>query len=316
MGQIIIPTDRKIKGPWLLDKIDVQELNDTLRVIEDKLQEGLDILITKTANSIVDQNKKSNENENKDIDETKKKLRESYYFNKFEKSVVILTEQGNKIKDDDLLAILKGTEINVYKPTDLKIHMQKGPCEFTLEITTKYDGELETRIKEVDDSILNDINYEINRWIDKHKPTLIMQKWSIWFPFSAIIIFLWLLIVTAVLIKDKKDIYQTQIQQESYNLLKDGLTDAETIRAIELILQKENSYVPESFDPDIKINQTLGYIWLVSSVCLIILMIKPKTTIGLGKNKWKVAFYRKWVYIVLVFIPLSIILPILRSKLT
>jgi hypothetical protein len=314
MGQIIIPTDRKINGPWILDLKSLEELSDILVMIEEKLEQAFETLLTKTAESNLEEYK--NRYENIDLEGVKLKVKKlNYKFDSSEKFALIITKQGNKIKDENLLSLLKGAEIKEYNPTELKIHIRKGPCEFTLEVTTNYQGELETRIKAVDDDIFNDINYEINKWIENHKPTLIMQKWSSWFPFAAFPLFMMLLFATPLFIKSDKDAYKTQLEQKANLILKDGLTPIETTKAIEIILQHESDYVPETFKQDNKINQTLGIVWILTIIGLIILIIKPNTTIGLGKSKWKVGFYRKWIYFVLIFIPLSILLPILLSKL-
>ncbi|WP_338648220.1 hypothetical protein V5J73_05710 [Flavobacterium sp. KS-LB2] len=314
MGQIIIPTDRKINGPWILDLKSLEELNEVLLTIEEKLEQASEVLLTKTAESYLEEYK--DRHENIDLESAKLKVKNiNYKFNSSEKFALIITKQGNKIKDDNLLSILKGNEINEYNPTELKIHIRKGPCEFTLEVTTNYQGELETRIKSVDDDIFNDINYEINKWIENHKPTLIMQKWSGWFPFAAFPIIMMLVFATPLFIKNDKDAYKTQLEQKANFLLKDGLTPVETTKAIEIILQHESDYVPETFKQDNKINEILGTVWIITILGLIILMIKPNTVIGLGKSRWKIKFYKRWIYFVLVFIPLSIILPILRSKL-
>lgn len=313
MGQIIIPTDIKIKGPWLLDNKELEELHDCLSVIESKLEEAFKIIVNRTAESKLEEFRRWDTE--MDMEKAKQKVRNSYPFEKSEKYVLLLTKQGKKFKDDSLLSLLKDSKLNDFNPAELRMQIEKGPCEFSLEISTRYDGALETRVKVLDDEILNDINYEINKWIDKHKPNIAMQKWSSWFPWAAFPVIFLLLFMTPLLLKDKTDLYKTQLSQESYMLLKDGLTEQETTKAIEIILQKESGYIPETFRPDIPINKTIGNIWLIVGIGLIILLIKPKTVIGIGKNKWKVGFYRKWTYFVLVFIPLSIAFPILRSKL-
>ena len=184
MGQIIIPTDNKIKGPWLLDINSLEDLNESLNVIENKLNEAFNLLVDRTAESKFEEFKRWDKDI--DIEKAKLKVKNSYPFDKSEKYVLIITKQGKKIKENDLLLLLKGSQIDEFNPTQLRIQIEKGPCEFILEISTKYDGVLETRIKALDDEIFNDINYEINKWTDKHKPNIAMQKWSRWFPFATI----------------------------------------------------------------------------------------------------------------------------------
>jgi hypothetical protein len=313
MGQIIIPTDKKIKGPWLLDKTSLEELNESLLLVEEKLIESFNLLVDKTAESKLKEDQKWDKEI--DFEKAKQKVKDSYSFEKSNKYVLVITQQGKKIKDENLSSLLKSSQIDEFNPTELRIRIEKGPCEFTLEVSTRFDGELVTRIKSEDDSTFNDINYEISKWIDKHKPSIVMQKWSSWFPFAAFPLFMMLVFTTPFFLKDKAEIYNTELTKESAHLLKDGLTEVETTKAIEIILQRESGYIPENFNPDTTINNTVGHIWLFTAIGLIILLVRPRTVIGLGKNKWKVSFYRKWTYFVLVFIPSSIAIPVIRSRL-
>lgn len=313
MGQIIVPTDNKIKGPWLLDKKSLDELNETLLLIEGKLVEYFNLLVDKTAELKLDEYRRWDEEI--DIDKAKQKVKNSYPFEKSDRYILVTTREGKKIREENLSKLLKGSQIDEFNPTELRIHIEKGPCEFTLEVSTRYDGGLETRIKAMDDSIFSDINYEISKWIDRHKPSVVMQKWSSWFPFAAFPVLMMLVFATPLFLKDKADIYKNELKKESVRLLKDGLTETETTKALEIILQCESGYIPETFNPGITSNKTAGNIWFFTTIGLIVLLVRPRTVIGLGKSKWKVGVYRKWTYFVLVFIPLSIAFPVIVSKL-
>lgn len=312
MGQIIIPTDNKIKGPWLLDSKSLEELHETLITIESKLEEAFNVIVDRTAKSELEKYKRLEKDI--DIEKAKLKVKNSYPFEKSEKYALIVSKQGKIIKDESLLALLKDSKLHDFKPAELHIQIKKGPCEFIMEISDKYDGALETRIKVLDDNLFNDINYELNKWINKYKPNVAMQKWSSWFPGVAFPIFIILAFLIPLFLKGKADIYKNKLSQESQEILKDGLTPQETNKAIEMLLQIQSGYIPEDFHPNIEINKTIRNIWLVALTGLIILLIKPRTVIGLGQCKWKVVFYRKWAYFVLVFIPLSIAFPIIRSR--
>jgi hypothetical protein len=313
MGQIIIPTEIKVNGPWLLDNKGLEELNNCICVIEMKLEEAFKIIVNRTAESKLEEYKRYDDK--MDLEKAKQKVSKTYPFEKSEKYALLLTKQGKKIKDDTVLSILKNSQINDFHPTELRVQIEKGPCEFSLEISSRYDGELESRVKVSDDEIFNDINYEINKWIEKHKPNVAMQKWSSWFPWAVFPIIVIVLLWTPSLLKSRADLYKSKLSQESFLLLKDGLNEQEATKAIEIILQQESGYIPDTFQPDVSINNTIFNGWLIVLLILIILLIKPKTVIGIGKNKWKVIFYRKWTYFVLVFVPLSIVFPIIRGKL-
>ncbi|MTI20395.1 hypothetical protein E1176_05115 [Fulvivirga sp. RKSG066] len=313
MAQLIIPTDNKIDGPWLLDSNALEQLSETLLTIEEKLEEAFEILAVDSAKSSIDEYRRWNEKVT--LEQAIAKTKGSYRFSESEKYVEVISKEGKKIKDESIISLLKDPNIKDFKPAQLRIHIRKGPSEFSLEVGSKYDGELETRAKIPEEGIMNDVNYEIGKWIDKHKPSMVLQKWSSWFGTIAFFSVILLLILTGNLIEHKKDLYEEILSNEAAEMLINGISESESQRALEILIQKEFDYVPTDFNPDLEINSTIVDIWLIALIALIILAIKPKTIVGLGKNAWKVKFFVKWIYIVFVFIPLSILLPLLRAKL-
>jgi hypothetical protein len=314
MVQIINPSDRTVKGPWLLDNTSLEDLHNTLVAIEDKLQEAYNILLDKTAEDRFLEYKKAGKEIS--IEEQKENTRNGYVFNNSKKYILISTKQGKTIKDESLISVLKAGQINEFNPTKLEINIEKGPCEFTLTVSPEFDGELVTRIKVPEDNRFNDINYEINKWIDQNKPNVALQKWSRWFPFAILIVFPMMTFILLSTLKDSGDSYKNQLAEESKQLLKGGLTPEETTKAMEIILKKESGYVPEGINREIELNKNILNIWIYTNIALALLSVKPKTVIGLGKNRGKMSFYRIWIKAVLVFIPLSIIVPFIVNKIS
>lgn len=312
MGQLIIPTTRTINGPWFIDSNSLESLNDSLIKIDSKLEEAYNLLVDRTAESKINEFKVWEKDI--DLDKAKTKVKNSYPFDDIEQYVVITNAQGDKIKDDNILQLLKDRKLDHFDPIELDIQIKKGPCEFTLELTTKFTGDLKTRTKVHDDSIFSDINYELNKWIEKNKPNIALEKWTSWFPWAGFPILVMLTMMTAFLSRTPQDIYKSKLKQESHELLKDSLSETEVRKAIQILLENESNFVPNDFNPPTQTNKTLLTIWLYSVVILVILFIRPRTVIGIGKNKWKVIFYKRWTYFVLVFIPLSILFPIIRSR--
>ncbi|MFN8361348.1 MAG: hypothetical protein U0264_15655 [Candidatus Kapaibacterium sp.] len=323
MGRIIIPTDNKYDAPWFLSSQVLEELHYVLIEIEKKLEVGCNNLLylaikedqarylknLETYPEDVKENIKS-----KELPEDPYNLKNSYKYVRADKYVILSTKQGKKIEDKDLLSLIKDSQLSEFSPTRLSLGIVKGPCEFILEINGLFsnDGSLSTKLTGVEDDILSDIYYELSKWIEKHKPNFILNKWSkdLWvivFPlFIGLLVYLSLSWVTD---------YNNELARQSLSLLNDGLSDKEVTKAIELLLKTEIGYIPETFYPDYYSVSTLINFFIFTFVLICILFIKPKTVIGLGKNKWKIKFYSSWTYIVLSFIPLSILLPIFRAKL-
>jgi hypothetical protein len=312
MGQLIIPTERKVEGPWLIDTASIESLDHTLTLIDQKLEDAFIKLVERTAEERLSEFQERDKD--MDIEKAKEKIKNSHAFEGRKKLAIVSGKAGDKIKDDTLLLLLKDRKIENFEPIELYVLIVKGPCEFTLEISAKYFGELETRTKVSDDTIFSDINYELSKWIEKHKPSIAMQKWSNWFPWASVPGVCILIMMLSFLSKNRTDMYKSILKQQSHEILKDSLSNEELRRAIQILLEDSSGYVPEKFNPNLSPNTTLVTIWFILLIALIVLNIKPRTVIGMGKNKWKVAFYKKWAYFVLVFLPLSIIFPILRNR--
>ncbi len=315
MGQLITPSDRKIKGPWLLEKKNLEELHECLARIETLLEEAFESSVERATELLLEDYRSSIE---LNIEEARLKILDKYQFKEFNKYVILYQKDGKLIRDHSLLSLLKDEKIDNFKPIRIEIKIQKGPCEFCFELYTGGFGELEIRIKATDDNIFSDIKYEINNWIDNHKPITIVQKWSSsWFPFVIIIIASLVIGSSSFLLKSKEVIYKESLVQESKELLKDGYISQEEVnKTLKIILEEESGYVPDNFSPKIQINHNIENTLLLATIGIIILSIRPESVIGIGKNKWKPYFYKKWIYIVLIYIPLSIIIPIIIRKLS
>jgi hypothetical protein len=186
MGKVIIPKSSKIRGPWLLDRKSLEELDEILMKIEVKLEEAFFMAVDSEAESRLEEFTRYEKE--MDIAKAKNKVLLSCQFAKRDSYALFVTKQEKRIRDTTLLALIKDTQLNEYSPIELRVLMAKGPCEFSLDVSTKYGGELEFRVKTIDDEIFNDINYEIYKWIDNHKPSLIVQKWSSWFPWALFLV--------------------------------------------------------------------------------------------------------------------------------
>ena len=313
MGKLIIPNEITIQGPWILQESELDELGNVIEVIDSKLEDALYLVIENEAKENFDEFKKYDEEIS--LDTAKQKIVESYPFNKKESEAVLISKNRKKLVDDSLISLLKDKNLNEFYPSELLVNIRKGPIEFTLDISSKYDGELHTRLKIDDDTIAGDINYELNQWIRKNRPNLVLQKWSSWFPYALFMAFCFLVIFSGVFFETDKDAYKNELRNQAEQILIDGLSKEETQNAVEIMLKLQTGFVPQNYTAKHTKNSMLFNIWIVFLLIAIILLIKPKTIIGLGKNKWKASFLKKWIYFVFIFIPFSILVPILRGKL-
>jgi len=312
MGQLIIPNEISIKGPWILESSQLEELGEALNEINDKIDEAYEIELDRQIEEELPSLAKWNEKITKD--EARIEVEKRYPFRKRERETTLTSKDGKRIKDSSVINILKDKNVIDFKPSSLQVEIEKGPISFKLEVSSKFDGELQTRMSIRDDKYSNEINYILNKWIRKNKPNSIVQFWSSTYQYFVFPLFFMLLFVPLMLVKSGKNNYQDKLKVEGIEILKNEIDDSNRNKAIELILKLETDYVPVDYSNKGNMDSTIYKIWLYGFICLVLLAIRPKTVIGIGKKSRLAWFYKKWIYIVTVFIPLTILLPIIKAK--
>ena len=313
MGQLIIPNEIKIKGPWILSENELEELDEILKEIEDLINESYNIELNKKIDEELTEQRKWNEKITRE--EVKEKIENRYSFFSSERFAILIAKDGKRLKDSSLIGILKDKNIKDFSPSELQFDIQKGSIRFQLEISSKYNGDLESKISINDDNFANEINYLLNKWIRKNRPNAVLQFWSSVVPFIVFPLLGFLSLISVLLLTTKEDNYKNELKIQSKELLNGGIDSTKINDVMELILKLESGYTPEDYLSKSTLNSKVLKFWMYSSICLLLLAIRPKTTIGVGRKKRLLWFYQKWIYAVTVFIPLTIILPILMEKL-
>lgn len=313
MGQLIIPNEIKIKGPWILFENELEELDEILNEIENLINDSYNIELDKKIEEELPEQRKWNEKITRE--EVKENIENRYFFSNSEKFAILIAKDGKILKDSSLIGILKDKNIKDFSPSELQVEIQKGSIKFRLEISSKYDGEFESKTSISDDNFANEINYLLNKWIRKNRPNAVLQFWSSVVPYIVFFLFVFLSLISVLLLTTKKDNYKNELKTQSKELLNGGIDSTKINAFMELILKLESDYTPEDYVSKSTLNSKVLKVWMYGSICLLLLAIRPKTTIGVGRKKRLSWFYQKWIYVVTVFIPLTIILPILMEKL-
>lgn len=311
MGKLIIPNEINIKGPWILEENQFEELNDALIEIEKIIFESYEVEVEREIEEELPHLSQWNEKVSRQ--EARNEIEKTYSFAKNEQFAMLLSKDGKRLRDTSLIGLIKDKYTKDFTPSELQIKIEKGPISFMLEINSRYSGELQTRISINEDRFANDINYILNKWVRKNKPNGIVQVWSSLFPSIIFPLFI-LLGASSLLIKTDEKKYEEEIKRDGIELLENGINESEIKEAIEIVLKIQTDYVPDDYKNESSLDSNKFNIWIYGFICLALLSISPKTTLGLGKKKGVALFYKTWIYIVTVFIPLTIIWPILQEK--
>lgn len=316
MGELQYPNKRKVKGPWLLNRDDLESLHEIIEKIDKLLRKSWDHEIEADVKKDL-----ADKPTPKDFDELVKK-RKDWISNNHEKSCDIYSNKDYKLSDETLLGVLKTSALQDFSPNQLRVSIIHGSLfdhKFDLRVSRLYDGELSYEIKAFDPDIISEIQYLIDKWIDQNKPNKPLQFWSNNSYFS--IIFLVPLIIFSLLVLfSNEEIYTTysnHLDLETHQLINKGIDSTNINRAVEILLQKNSNYVPDDFKP-LKIapepvNSTSLKIIVIGWFIMFAAYFRPKTTIGIGKKSGQFKVYKFWTKFVLITVPTALILAPLWS---
>lgn len=302
---LTIPTEIH-KGPWILKEIDIEELDNIISGLEKHLEESLESEIIQAIES-------ENTKEILFLKDRAKKIEEAkqrHSFDKKEKKIALISSNGKKLSGKSIREILKDPSLGPFIPDEFQIYLQFGNNNsIKLEIPSGENDDLKLDINCFDNSKSDDIRLDINKWINKTKSNKITEIWSSWGQLltgaSSIILF----ILAVQLFIPNYSKYESDLIKESKVLLDEGVNDNNRNKAIEILLKLRTEYVPKDFVPKkIERDPSILKWFCFTSFIFIIALIRPRTTIGLGKNKWKVDFYKYWIPFVTYTVPIAIII--------
>ena len=206
--------------------------------------------------------------------------------------------------------MIKDHRIKEYLITGIKISFGKINPKLQLDInTSNYNEEIRYNVR-YDEEICYDLIYEIENWIEKVKPSIIIRFWRLSHNFAYFITILLVLFFIAIISNTKRDQYEIEVKNELTKLIENSISDSTLSRAVELLLILNSDYVPNDFEKKpIKINSKKRNIVIIIFIIGLIWTIPPKTCFELGKGKIYYKTWSLWIKFVLVLIPSMIIFP-------
>jgi hypothetical protein len=303
MGHLYIPGEKQIVGPWLLDLKDLEELHEIFEFVDSTILESISLDINDEAERDV------KNGYSKTLEEAKNKIvkRQS----KRHKRVTLISHDEKILFDSTIAGLLKDPKLVGFKPRELKLSIRDAHYrnEFKLDVSNRFDGQLDYRVKCSHQDAEDEIKYKVENWLDKNEPSKPKQWWT-QYSFLAILICSMICggSITQIVRTEKIDVkekYRTEIKQ----LLDSGVNEANRNKSIELLLKYTTEYETEDQATTKTTNKTALRIFLSSLFVILISVFKPKTTIGVGANKGLVKFYRAYSYFIFVTIPGIFIAP-------
>lgn len=280
MSRLIYPGSRKIDGPWLLDKTNLETFEKMVNEIvvefcnDSKKQYKAEYIITFSDGKSIIEHSLSNFNSNHDIRNALPHI-----------LLVKIYSENNSIYCTELTFKLN--------------HRMSQSFDYNIRNTTQEESKL---------IIIN----KIEDWIEENQPSKILRWWNKYynsFPFFSLGGFC-LILCIAMSFNSASQLYQNSLTPQIQNILEHGVDENNYMDALELLLTKEYSYVPSSFEA--KNNSTI-YILLFFTFLIIAIIgvVCPKSNIAIGAGRGKVKFWKSYIYVITFLIPTLIVVPLL-----
>jgi hypothetical protein len=303
MGQLYTPGQKEIVGPWLLDRKDLEELHDIFEFVDSKISECIDKDITKEAE----------EDFKKGYAKTREDAKDAIVkrAGKRHKRVTLISYDEQILFDSAILSLLKDPKLVGFKPKSLQLSIvdRWQVNDFKLNVSSRFDGQLDYSIKCSHQDEEDEIKYKVENWLDKNEPNRPTQWWN---RYSFIVVLLGAMIcafsITQIVRTEKVNI-QDKYRKEIKQLLDSGINQSNSEEALELLLKFTTEYKGEEQQATVSTSKTALRIFFSSILIVAIAIFKPRTTIGIGANKTLVKVYRVYTYFILVTIPGVFIFP-------
>lgn len=315
MGYVSHPFDSSIGGPWLLDRKSFEELNEVLLIIDEKLNSAWNENIENKVRNAVDG---EDITDNEILDKIKEE-RASPWNNKHKNECSLTSKDGVKIIDENVMGLLRDVSLVEFSPVSFNSTIEHGSSyenSFELNIKSTYSKDLDYKIKCFNSEISKEIKYEIDRWIEKYQPSRVVSVWAGEFSgFLSFMMFVPIVFALLYLAVPQYTSYKKDLTEEAHKIIANGVDHGNEHRAIQLLLEETFNYTPKSFVPKKKKKSSIikRNIFL-ALVLFLVFSIRPKTTIGLGKFKFRRMAYRRWVQLVTVTVPIALLVTPLWEK--
>lgn len=214
------------------------------------------------------------------------------------RSLTIRLKKNKKVVVKSFGEALREQSLIEEMPVGFTFVLRNGEIKCTIEM--RQDGSLDISVSPEHLPESRELFAALQRWVIPMRPPTWQQLWVFLNPIQWILWFVLLLIIGTV-IEDSKSYAKQTFTNQANQLLKDGISQEEQLKAIETILALQADYIPPGQQ-----SHTPGWLNLLIfgglTICLV-LTFAPKSLIGIGRGQEAIGRWRKWMRFVFIIVP-------------
>lgn len=323
MSTIIQKTSLEECGPWLLDGSSLEALdaildeewdrlnNNMSEQIEEEVSEKLRNEFQKPYSEFFNK-KPSDEKLELLKNEKREALRTSYKY-RTEREIIIFLKNGSKIITKSFKDSMRNLDLVKEVPNQFEITFNCGEIKCKIEFND-FRKSLEVKVYPENLQESNELFVVLSRWVATNRP----KKWQqMWLKINEFKVSYWALFFLSLIMLNNiwLDQYKYIYKEEAKQLLKDGISQSELSKAVEILLALQVNNTDSMQRP----NMPSWFIYYLISglIFCIFLSISPKNILGIGKGQEVINHWRIWMQFIFFIVPgfifINIVWPIIYS---
>lgn len=312
MSTFVYSTQINLDGPWLIDRPALQQLAEIINVISDKFssasEECINVELPKMLERYRPESRASVQEESREI------LARKYNLTR---KITLSLSNSRYIETEKIEELFSKPELLDELPTGFEAEIKAAHRSVTIKFDKGFFSDkvrLNIRTSPETDELARVAFVELQQWAVTNQAPLWQRIWVNYFGFGMTLWFL-ALFFSIFVMASTADIIQQDLRPVAIQILKDGISNEEIPKAIELLLRIE-------FKEPIAKHEQVTQTWFIfllfgGLAAIIVLWFRPSLEIGVGRSVARIKRWRGWIQFVSVTLPgfffLSIIWPYLSS---
>lgn len=311
MPELLYPTSKSYDGPWLIDLKSLEVLDDIVNREWDKMKQHKELRI----NEKIERELKALPPDKRDEKEAsiEERVRNSYRFEKDKSELTINFKSGNKMAASSFEEASREPSVSSEIPIGFRLKLESGEVSTELSVNDSGYDNLKFSVEPENALISKDIFFEINKWAKSNRSPIWVRIWRSIQGLQWVLLFV-MLVSHSLFVKTDYDKYKKALTAEAHKIIQNGVDSTEVNRALEILLSLETKYLPETVEDSLSISRSYVVILAIAFFICIVLSFPPKSYLGFGKGEKRVRYWKFWLKLISVTIPISILLPILLDK--
>jgi hypothetical protein len=311
MAEIVHSTRLDEEGPWLLDRECLLELDKLVDNEWIKLEKYRERLIAEEVNGeILRISKKRPEyfDEVKERQQLQGVLEKSYEYGKG-RNLVILLSGHRRVVAQSFEEAMRDPALLGEKPEGFALALKCYKIKCQLQVPY-YQTSLRLEVDEDRNPIAKELFASLKSWVDTARPPYWQQLWLRLKGYGAqwslcLMIFVAALFYFIAIAPDTSGTARSARHAQAIELLKDGISQTNQFKALELILSYESGDPPSS--RTVMIPSWFWWFLCGAPLFCVALSFTPKIVLGIGKGQESIKKWLRWMKFIAITLPLWIV---------